>query len=109
MTTKYSQVKNSGALRRYKRIHNDHVAICSPYARSIKLAKEVSLADETGWETFDERALKRYFANGLQLVRRRLRDIEDLSVPLHSTDERMLTSMMESLIQARYLLEEIAQ
>lgn len=80
------------------------VAVCSPYAKPAGLFRDT----EPAWEEFDEHSLAGYFANGLRLAKANISKLENLSGVYSAHDAQELGFMMESLLHARQLLDEIS-
>jgi hypothetical protein len=83
------------------------IAVCSPYLTVFGLLRDQSESlEETSWEKFGPHSVPKYFAEGIHALRQHLVRLEDPSKPYTPGDENRLWFMVESLIQARRLIED---
>jgi hypothetical protein len=83
----------------------NRIAVCSPYVRSFGLLRDAPSPSKE-WESFSPESVPEYFTDGVQALRQHLIRLEDISKPYTAADETRLWFMVESLIQARRLIEE---
>ncbi len=83
----------------------DRVAVCSPYRVAFGLIRESSLEDSS-WEQFGVDSLPTYFTDGIEALRAHLLRLEDPTKLYSVADENRLWFMVESLIQARRVIED---
>jgi hypothetical protein len=88
----------------------NRIAVCSPYTRALGFTKGALLRDKPlekiTWEKFGAESVPQYFTDGIRALRMHLTHLEDTSRPYGTADETRLWFMVESLIQARRLIEE---
>jgi hypothetical protein len=84
---------------------NTKVQVCSPYITYFGLLRDAEW--QPGWEEFEESDISRYFENSMQIFRSALIEFSDVSKTFSSLEEKQLSFMLASLIQARHLIEEL--
>lgn len=90
----------------YLRTPSNRVAVCSPYMRPLQFVRETATgADDSSWEHFGMHSLPTYFTDGVHALREHLTLLEDATKPYTIADENRFWFMVESLIQARRLIE----
>jgi hypothetical protein len=63
--------------------------------------------DDMSWEEFNAQSLPTYFQEGLIALRAHVDRLEDLSNPHTVQDDKNLWFMVESLLQARHLIDDL--
>jgi len=81
--------------------------ISSPYTSRFGILRDASEITETSWESFGVDSLSAYFASGMQMLHNNLGHLEDLLQTYSEADGKNLLFMVESLIQARHLIDDV--
>jgi hypothetical protein len=79
----------------------------SSYKNSFSLLRDVPDSFDSGWESFTADSLPMYFSHGIDLLHKNIGQLEDIIQPYTEADEKSLLFMVESLIQARRLIEDV--
>lgn len=72
----------------------------------LSMIRDASRSDSS-WENFDSDSLPEYFTDGIKALRAHIEKLSDLSTPRRTEEDKNLWFMVESLIQARHLIEEM--
>lgn len=71
-----------------------------------RLLRDAPETLEASWEAFDASSLSMYFSRGVHLLHKNIAQLQDLLQTYSENDEKELLFMVESLIQARRLIDE---
>lgn len=74
---------------------------------SLVSCKEFRLRDAGSWEFFSIAQLPKYIEDNLEGFQAYLEKLSDLSEPVNEQQEKELYFMLESLLQAKRLLQEM--
>lgn len=64
-------------------------------------------ARSESWEKFDADSLPEYFTDGIKALRAHVDKLTDFSKPRRVEEDKSLWFMVESLIQARHLIDDM--
>lgn len=92
--------------QKYQLSLQTHCINCSSSTSVLSFIRDAAARNES-WETFNADSLPDYFKDGLQALRTHVDKLADLSRPRKAEEDKNLWFMVESLIQARHLLDEM--
>ncbi len=80
---------------------------CSPAFRVLHMINDAARADDDSWEEFDADSVPEYFTDGIRALRLHIDKLSDLTRPRLPEEDKNLWFMVEALIQARHLIDDM--